>query len=97
MPWVINSEIFPLSYRSACFSLSTSMNWVSNTIVSLTFLSLIESLSETGTFLIYASFSLLGLVYFYFNLPETRNRKLEEIEKLFGAKPQKTQNYSTCI
>lgn len=91
MPWVINSEIFPLKYRSGCFSLAVSMNWASNTLVSLTFLSFIQILTESGTFLIYFFFSLLGLVYFYFELPETKGKKLEEIEKLFD--PQsRTQN-----
>ena len=92
-PWVVNSEIFPLNYRSACFSLTVAVNWLSNTFVSLTFLSSMQLLTESGTFLVYFFFSFCGLIYFYFKLPETRNLKLEEIEKLFcEAKSDKNKN-----
>lgn len=90
VPWTVNSEIFPFNYRSACFSLTVSMNWLSNTFVSITFLSLIQLVTESGTFLIYFCFSLIGLIYFYFELPETKGKTLEEIEKLF--EPSPTQN-----
>lgn len=96
-PWVINSEIYPLEYRSGCFSLAVAFNWLSNTIVSLTFLPLIQLLTETGTFLIYFLFALIGLVYFYFELPETKGRSLEEIESLFiKPKSSNVKNYSSC-
>lgn len=81
--WILNSEIFPLSHRSACFSLGVACNWLSNTLVSLTFLYFIEWLTETGAFLIYFSFALAGCIYFWAYLPETKGKKLEEIEQLF--------------
>lgn len=87
---MVNSEIYPLNFRTGCFSLSVAFNWSSNTLVSLTFLSLIGALTETGTFLIYLFFSLVGLIYFSFSLPETKGKTLEEIDKLFqrpGDKP----------
>ncbi|KAK4337420.1 hypothetical protein RND71_043877 [Anisodus tanguticus] len=83
MPWTINSEIFPLKYRSTCFGITTSMNWLSNTIISLTFLTIVDAIGGSGAFLIYFSFAFLGLIYFWFSLPETKGKNLEEIEKLF--------------
>ena len=80
---MVNSEIYPLNFRSSCFSLAVAFNWLSNTIVSMTFLWFIELLTETGTFLVYFLFSLVGLVYFWRHLPETKGKQLEEIEKLF--------------
>ena len=43
MPWTINSEIYPLWARSTGNSVATSMNWMFNLIVSMTFLSLAET------------------------------------------------------
>ena len=84
MPWTINSEIFPLWCRGVCYSTTTSFNWLFNFLVSLTFLSLSKAATKQGAFWIYASFGAIGFVYFYFNLPETKGKSLEDTSRLFG-------------
>ena len=37
VPWVYNSEIYPLRVREVCCSISTSANWLSNFVVSMIF------------------------------------------------------------
>ncbi|KAH9427050.1 hypothetical protein DERP_014951 [Dermatophagoides pteronyssinus] len=83
MPWTINSEIYPLWARSFCYSVSTSFNWFFNLLVSLTFLTLTNLLTIYGAFYLYAGLAFFGLVMFFFILPETKGKKLEEIECLF--------------
>ncbi|KAK6133204.1 hypothetical protein DH2020_033040 [Rehmannia glutinosa] len=64
-------------------------NWVSNLIVSETFLTLTEALGSSGTFLLFAGFSTIGLVAIYFLVPETKGLQFEEVEKMLekGFKP----------
>ena len=38
VPWAVCSEVFPQSYREAGVAMSTATNWISNCLVSLTFL-----------------------------------------------------------
>ena len=83
MPWTINSEIYPSQVRSVAISITTSVNWISNLIVSLTFLSIIEATSKYFTFWLYGTVALLGFVFLYFKLPETKGLALEDIEVLF--------------
>lgn len=84
MPWTINSEIYPLWARSTCFSVATSFNWAFNLLISMTFLTLTEALTKYGTFWLYGGLSLLGWFFFFFFLPETKGKSLEEVSDLFA-------------
>ena len=92
MPWLINAEIYPIHIRSTAISISTGVNWVSNLIVSSTFITLATATSTDRTnpkkhpdmaFWIYGIISFLGLLWVYRSLPETKGKSLEEIGMLF--------------
>ncbi|KAL3614947.1 Inositol transporter 4 [Castilleja foliolosa] len=90
VPWIVNSEIYPLKYRGIGGGIAAVSNWVSNLIVSETFLTLTEALGSSGTFLLFAGFSTIGLVAIYFLVPETKGLQFEEVEKMLekGFKPR---------
>uniref|UniRef100_A0A8C5M6J1 Proton myo-inositol cotransporter n=1 Tax=Leptobrachium leishanense TaxID=445787 RepID=A0A8C5M6J1_9ANUR len=83
MPWTVNSEIYPLWARSTGNACSSGVNWVFNVLISLTFLHTAQYLTYYGAFFLYAGFAAVGLVFIYGCLPETKGKKLEEIESLF--------------
>lgn len=83
LPWTINSEIYPTWARSTAIAIATYVNWCANLIISMTFLTLADTLGQPPTFGLYAGLSFLALVFFVFLVPETRGRKLEDIEELF--------------
>nr|XP_034983595.1 proton myo-inositol cotransporter [Zootoca vivipara] len=83
MPWTVNSEIYPLWARSTGNACSSGVNWIFNVLVSLTFLHTAEYLTYYGAFFLYAGFAFVGLIFLYGCLPETKGKKLEEIEGLF--------------
>ena len=79
--WVLSTELFPTKVRTTGASVSTFFNWSANLLVSVTFLSLIDAIGTSWTFIIYA---LLGVIAFFFILrlvPETRRKSLESIER----------------
>lgn len=90
VPWIVNSEIYPLRYRGIGGGIAAVCNWVSNLIVSETFLTLTEALGSAGTFLLFAGFSTVGLIAIYLLVPETKGLQFEEVEKMLekGFKPR---------
>jgi sugar porter (SP) family MFS transporter len=78
--WLMFTEIFPLQVRGVASSLVASLQWLFNFIVSLTFLTLIKYLHESGTFALYGIICLFALVFIFLKVPETKNVSLEQIE-----------------
>ncbi|CAN8231813.1 unnamed protein product [Cochlearia groenlandica] len=85
VPWIVNSEIYPLRYRGLGGGIAAVANWVSNLIVSESFLSLTHALGSSGTFLLFAGFSTVGLFFIWLLVPETKGLQFEEVEKLLEA------------
>lgn len=88
--WVIISEVFPLKIRGRAMSLATMSNWIFNFTVAMTFLTLIEKLGKAGTFWLYAVLGIIGWVFCYIFMPETKGYTLEQIEEHWrkGGTPQ---------
>lgn len=84
--WVYSSEIFPMRLRAQGTSLAVSVNRLVSGTVSMTFLSVSKKISFGGTFFVLAGIMVLGTIFFYFLLPETRGKSLEEIGELFEDK-----------
>jgi MFS transporter, SP family, galactose:H+ symporter len=78
--WIVISEIFPASARGPGNSIATMAGWGGNLLVSLTFLSLIDLLGDSGTFLLYGVISIASIFFVLRLVPETRGRTLEQIE-----------------
>ncbi|KAG5013451.1 hypothetical protein JHK86_025712 [Glycine max] len=81
--WVYSSEIFPLRLRAQGSSLAISINRLMSGIVSMTFLSVSEAITFGGMFFVLGGVMVCATLFFYFFLPETKGKSLEEIEALF--------------
>ncbi|KAK4596091.1 hypothetical protein RGQ29_014241 [Quercus rubra] len=79
IPWIIISEIFPITKKGSAGSICNAVNWFCNWLVSFTFNFLVEW-SPAGTFFIYGSMSFLGVLFIAKLVPETKGRTLEEIQ-----------------
>lgn len=79
--WVISSEIFPTRLRGIGAGISTTANWSTNLLVSITFLTLVGTIGISGTFWLYASFAVAAFLFCWFLVPETKGKPLENIER----------------
>ena len=84
--WLLIAEIYPLKIRGLAEGTAATFNWASNLIVSLTFLTLVEKLGASSTFLLYAVASVASWFFAYCFVPETKGRSLEQIEAFWRAR-----------
>lgn len=77
--WLMIAEIYPLKIRGRAMSTVTMINWATNLVVAITFLTIIELLGVSGTFWLYGLIAVFALIFVYFHVPETKGKSLEEI------------------
>ncbi|CAH2299815.1 solute carrier family 2, facilitated glucose transporter member 9 isoform X2 [Pelobates cultripes] len=83
IPFVLVGEFFQQSQRPSAFMIAGTVNWISNFAVGLLF-PIIQERLNNYCFLVFAGICLLGAVYLYFVLPETKNKTFVEIDQSFA-------------
>jgi SP family galactose:H+ symporter-like MFS transporter len=78
--WLLISEIYPLKVRGAAMSAVTVTNWAFNLVVAVTFLTLVGAVGHADTFWLYGVIAVGAWIFFYFLVPETKGKTLEQIE-----------------
>ena len=78
--WLLISEIYPTSVRGVGMSIGSLSHWGFNAIIAFTFLKLVNGIGIASTFWLYASVCVVGLIWGYYYIPETKGRSLEDIE-----------------
>lgn len=79
--WLIISEVFPLRVRGLGASIGSLSNWGFNTLVVWTFFKLMNFLGDAEVFWFFAVIGVLGLIWGYKYIPETKGVTLEKIEE----------------
>jgi MFS transporter, SP family, xylose:H+ symportor len=85
--WVLITELFPNSVRATAVSISVAALWVSSFALTYTFPFFSEAFGTSRIFLLYGAICLLGLIFVYFCVPETKGQSLEQIEATELGKP----------
>jgi major inositol transporter-like SP family MFS transporter len=78
--WLLLAEIFPLRIRGLATGLAFSFMWIANTIVSLVFPILINTIQGT-TISLFAVINVGTLIFYIRSIPETKDRSLETVEE----------------
>ncbi|WP_333865154.1 sugar porter family MFS transporter [Sphingobacterium sp.] len=79
--WVIIAEIFPTAVRAQAMAIATSLLWIACFILTYTFPLLNQNLGAAGTFWLYGGVCLIGYLFLWSRLKETKGKSLEEIEQ----------------
>lgn len=82
--WTIISEVFPTSIRGKGMSVATAANWGAAFALTLLFPVLLDGIGASATFGLLAATTVLAWWWTWRNVPETKERSLEEIQALFS-------------
>ncbi|TKS76447.1 Solute carrier family 2, facilitated glucose transporter member 12 [Collichthys lucidus] len=86
MVYVVLSEIFPMGVRGRAVSVVSAVNWATNLLISMTFLTITEKIGVPNVMFLYSAMSFVLLVFVILCIPETKGRTLEEISKELAKK-----------
>jgi SP family xylose:H+ symportor-like MFS transporter len=92
--WVLISEIFPNTIRSAAVAIAVAFQWIFNFIVSSTFVPLYnmqglgmgESFGHVFVYALYGVICVLAAWFVYALVPETKGKTLEEMSALWKSR-----------
>jgi sugar porter (SP) family MFS transporter len=79
--WLLIAEIYPLTIRGAAMSVATIANWSANFVVTISFLTIKNAIGGMGVFMLFGSLTLVALLYFWREVPETKGRSLQQLEQ----------------
>ncbi|MDB6039852.1 MAG: sugar transporter [Verrucomicrobiales bacterium] len=85
--WVLTPEIFPTRVRSQGASIATFANWGTNAVSAFVFPWYVSSFGMHTFFFTTGAICLVATLFFWKEVPETKGRTLEEIEKLWLPSP----------
>lgn len=85
IPWIINSEVFPIEVRST--SMATIIAWqcLVNFALTRALPNMSTAMHPWGPFALFACVTTVAMIYCYFALPETKGLSLEEMKDVFDA------------
>ncbi|KAK1325946.1 Plastidic glucose transporter 4 [Acorus calamus] len=81
VPALLLPEIFASRIRAKAVALSLGMHWISNFVIGLYFLSVVNKFGISTVYLGFSTVCLLAVLYITGNVVETKGRSLEEIER----------------
>jgi SP family galactose:H+ symporter-like MFS transporter len=82
--WTVINEVFPARVRGRGVALATAVNWFAAWAVAQTFLTLVNTITTEGTFLLFAGFCVVTFVSVRWFLPETKGKTLEAVSNMWA-------------
>uniref|UniRef100_A0A1A9WSP4 Major facilitator superfamily (MFS) profile domain-containing protein n=1 Tax=Glossina brevipalpis TaxID=37001 RepID=A0A1A9WSP4_9MUSC len=82
VPWLMMGELFASDVKGVAGSIAGTSNWVLAFIVTKTFVNMKEALGSGQTFWLFAGITVVGAIFVFLLVPETKGKSLNEIQKI---------------
>ncbi|XP_013188435.1 facilitated trehalose transporter Tret1-2 homolog isoform X1 [Amyelois transitella] len=92
IPWMMAGELCTTEIKAFVASTAGTFNWLLSFAVTSTFNALNDSIGSGQVFWLFASIMVVGFVFVFFIVPETKGKSVDEIQVMLGAQPQQQRN-----
>ncbi|KAH9627997.1 hypothetical protein HF086_017972 [Spodoptera exigua] len=86
LPWILIGEVFSAKTRSGGAGVSSAIGYLFGFLSNKLYISMVDTLSIWGTYGFYGIVCFVGVTVFYFILPETEGKKLNDIENHYAGR-----------
>uniref|UniRef100_A0A903XVV8 Major facilitator superfamily (MFS) profile domain-containing protein n=2 Tax=Anopheles gambiae TaxID=7165 RepID=A0A903XVV8_ANOGA len=83
LPFSMNAEVYPTKIRGFASGLTIFFGYTMSFIILKSYPTMVSAIGNENVFLFFGLVALLGIVFVYFFLPETKGRTLQDIEDYF--------------
>lgn len=83
IPWLMMSELFSPEVRGLASSIATCFNWTLAFLVTKCFSTMVEVLTEAGSFWVFGGITGLTFLFCLLFVPETKGKSLDAIQGMF--------------
>ncbi|KAI5797789.1 MFS sugar transporter [Geopyxis carbonaria] len=97
VPFTYSAECYPLYVRDVGMSIATAVTWGFNFLVTMTLPAMQSKLKQTGALGFYAAWNVVGFFLILLFVPETKNRSLEELDRIFSISTRKFASNSIDV
>lgn len=91
IPWLMVGELFAPDVKGVAGSAAGSFSWLFAFAVTKSFVNVQSAIGTGGTFFLLAGFSLVGTVFVWLVVPETKGKSLAEIQRMLGGGQQEAE------
>lgn len=81
--WLLQGEVFPTAVRGRASGIGAAVDWLANYGLVLAFPILQVGIGLGWVMILFAVLCVVGVLFVYFFVPETKGRSVEEIVRLF--------------
>jgi sugar porter (SP) family MFS transporter len=81
--WLLQGEVFPTAVRGRASGIGAAVDWLANYGLVLAFPLMQAGFGLGWTMIVFAGLCVVGVLFVYFFLPETKGHSVEEIGRLF--------------
>uniref|UniRef100_A0A1B0CZM5 Major facilitator superfamily (MFS) profile domain-containing protein n=2 Tax=Phlebotomus papatasi TaxID=29031 RepID=A0A1B0CZM5_PHLPP len=94
VPWLMMGELFASDVKGFAGPMAGTTNWILAFVITKTFPNLVDAMGTGETFWLFSGLSILGLIFVFFIVPETKGKSLSEIQDLLNRSGQVTHTES---